>query len=509
MAVALGLFLLTACGAPPAGAPAQQGGKLGGTLAFGLSSYPPSLKAFVGTGTAAQTVKLAIHRGLVGYDARGELAGELAEKWERQGDSTYVFQLRKNAKFHNGDPVTAEDVKFSLETILDPKTAATLLSQLQIIQKIDTPDPQTVQITLKQPSASFIAALAQSEAPVISKKAAQAKADDEVGAGPFVIKQAEKGVKIEVAKFPDYYKPGLPKLDGIKFVVYADENPRVAALQTGDMDLIEYVPWKDMATIEKDPKLSLLSTNGPFMYLLFNITGGAFSKAEVRRAIGFAINRDAVSQAAFFGRGGPINGMPIPSSSPSYSEKLANFWSYDQAKAKKMIADAGYPDGFSTTLLSTAQYGMHQDTAQVVQSELEKVGVRVKLNLPDWPTRVQLGNKEQYEFAVMGSGGRFNDPDFLTDFIGSGTPYYARSAGFSDPKIDQLLAEGRATLDPAKRKQIYDQVQAAALEAAPIVPLTWRSQAYALQKSVQGFANLPGFLTFLSGYTLENVSLNK
>lgn len=517
-AAALLVLLLAACGGaagPPAGGPGVGSAttsagvnnagapKSGGVLNFGLSSYPPNLNPYSNTGTAARTVKLSIHRGLLGYNAKGELQSELAESWERQGDTVYVVKLRKNAKFHNGDPVTADDVKFSFGLIMDKKNAAYLYDSLQVIQSIDVVDPQTAKITLKAPSASFLAVLADPEGPIISHKST---IEDPMGAGPFVLKQAEKGVKVEVTKFKDYYKPGRPYLDGIKFVVYADENPRVAALQTGDMDLIEYVPWKDMATIEKDPKLKMDSTNGPFMYLIFNVTSGPFAKAEVRRAMGYAINRDNILQGAFFGRGGALYGIPM---APPYdNDKLAHFWSYDPNKAKQLLAEAGYPNGFEATLLSTSQYGMHQDTAQVVQNDLEKIGVKVKLNLPDWPTRIQLGNKGQYEFAIMGSAGRFNDPDWLSDFAG-GSDNYARSFGYKNAKLQELMDAGRKELDQAKRKQIYDQVQQLTMEDGAWVPLCTRAQAYAYQKYVQGFANLPGFLTFHSGLMLDSVSLNK
>ena len=172
----------------------------------------------------------------------------------------------------------------------------------------------------------------------------------------------------------------------------------------------------------------------------------------------------------------------------------------------RLLADGGFPNGFTASLLSTAQYGMHKDTSVVVQESLAKVGIKVDLKLPDWPTRVSQGNKGQYDFAVMGSAGDYNDPDFLTNFL-SGPASYIRSFGFSDDSINRLLEQGRSTVDQSKRKQIYDQLQELVLAQSPLVGLTWRSQGYAMARTVNGFHNLPGFLSFYAGYSFDDVTV--
>jgi len=477
----------------------------GGTLVFGLSSYPPSFNPFLQTGTAARTVHLAVYRGLLGYDNQGHLRGELAESMHLEGDRTYIFKLRPNAVFHNGEPVTAEDVKYSIELIRDPKSSAYLYAQMQVVSAVKALDAHTVQITLKQPTAPFPLYLAEPEAPIISQKTAGANATNWVGAGPFIIQSAEQGTKVVVSKFPRYYEAGLPKLSSIQFVAYADDTARVNALEAGNVDIIEYVPWQSMPSIRSNRKLALQNTEGPFMYLIFNVTSGPFRNAQVRRAVGYAIKRQDILSAAFFNQGAVLNGVPIPSASPYYNKTLADYWSYDPEKAKHMIAQAGYPHGFSASLLATSQYGMHQDTAEVVQQALNSIGLKITLKLPDWPTRLSLGDKGQYDLAVQGSSGDYNDPDFLTPFV-SGPPENMRSYGFNDARIDQLLAAGRFTTDVTKRKPIYDKLQQAILEQAPLVGLSWRAQGYALSRSVSGFSNLPGFLTYYSGYTLVNTS---
>ncbi len=472
-------------------------------LIFGLSSYPPNLNPWINAGTAAGTALLAHHRGLVSYAADGSIQGELAAHWEPDGGAGWIFHLRE-AFFHDGAAVDSAAVKWSFEQIGAPISTAYLRAQFQGIAAIETPDARTVRVIMKAPTVTFPDWLAPFYSSVVAPGTVK-PGKLPVGCGPFVLKSYERGVSLDFAAFPKYYKPGLPKLKTMRFVAYPDENLRVAALQAGNVDLIEYVPWQSMGTIASDPKLKMLSTLGPFMYLTFNGRTGPFKDPRVRQAIGFAVKRSDIVSAAFFGRGAPLGGMPIPKGTTFYDAALADFWTYDPDKAKKLLAAAGFGGGFSCTLLSTAQYGMHKITAEVVQQNLAAIGIEVQLNLPDWATRVALGNRGQYEFSVGGTATESNDPDGLSSLIdGTLSPSYERSYDVVAPGLHALLAAGRAEFDQAKRKAIYDKVQSVALEYAPIVPLCWRSQAYAMKKELDGFANLPGALTFYSGYSFED-----
>ena len=477
-----------------------------GVLTFGLSSYPPSLLPWVQAGTAAGTVNLCVHRGLTSYAPDGTLRGEIAEHWERDGDAGWVFHLR-DATFHNGAPVTSEDVKWTLGQVAATGSTAYMRSQFQGVDHIDTPDARTVRIVMKQPTVTLPLWLAQYEMPIIAKGTGT-PGSVAVGCGPFTLAAQDRGVSLTLKAVPKFYMPGLPKLQTLRMVAYADETARVAALRTGDVDLIEYVPWQSMAGIAADPKLALQTTDGPFMYITFNGGNGPFKDARVRRAIGHAVHREDIVKAVFFGRGDPLAGVPLPSASPYYDAKQAQGWAYDPARAKQLLAEAGLGSGFSCTLLATAQYSMHEQTAVLVQQNLAAIGVQVQLALPDWATRVALGNRGQYQFAVGGTSADSNDPDGLSGILDSSLgPSAARSYNLPVPKLQQLLAAGRAEFDPAKRRAIYDDMQRVVIEEAPIVSLAWRSQGYGMSRDVHGFQNMPGALTFFSGTTLEQTSI--
>ncbi|MCJ8139037.1 ABC transporter substrate-binding protein [Falsirhodobacter halotolerans] len=501
-AILVGLGAGLAALALPRGLAAQEAG---GTLRFGLSTFPPSLSPFDNVGGAANTVKLSIHRGLMGYNAAAELQPELAESYDWEDETTVTFRLRDNAVFHNGDPVTAADVIHSLEEIRKEGSTAFLRSDLAIIDGMEAVDDKTVRITLTSPSAVFLNLLANYCAPVISAKST---AEDIIGCGPFQLSGQERGVFIEVTAFPDFYTEGEPGVGGIRFIVYADENLRYSALEAGDVDLIEYLPWSQFATVEASDQMEMHATSGPFMFLLFNVAQeGPLKDPRVRQAIGYAIERQDIVDAAFAGYGTPLYGFPNPEGStvPISDEGIA--YSYDMERAMELLAEAGYPNGFDCRLLGTATYGMHQDTASVVQAYLAMIGINATLDLPDWGSRVTAGTEGRYDIAVHGASGTFNDPDALFSMLYSGNPSYLQSYGFKSERIDSLLLQGRNEPDPEKRRAIYQDLAAAYYEEVPQVPLNWRTQAHA-SRGVSGFAALPGFLNGSSGFSLDEAKLD-
>lgn len=473
-----------------------------GRLVMGLSAWPSTLAPWVNAGTVAQNAKLLIFRGLLGYGADGQMQGELAERWERDGEDAWVFHLRE-ALFHNGQPVTAEDVRYSIEQIAAEKSTAYMKGEMQRIARIDTPDARTVRLTTREPSVVLPNLFANYFAFIVAKGSVD-RGGLGVGAGPFTLAEQERGVYLELRAFDRYYRPGLPKLRSIRMVAYADEDLRVSALKTGDVDLIEYVPWSAMKGIEADPALKLQTTEGPFMHMYFNAKSGPFGDARVRRAAALAIRREEIVNAAFFGRGRVLEGFPFAPGGPFFDEARSRGFAYDPARAKALLAEAGHAAGFDCKLLATSTYGMIKSTAEVLQSHLAEVGIRAELVLPDWATRITLGNRGQYDIAVNGTTSESNDPDGISNTVGTDLPpSYTRAYGLSLPRLDALLAEGRRTFAPDRRRAIYAELEQLALQEVPIAGLAWRDQGYAMARDLRGFTNMPGALTFYSARTLE------
>ncbi|WP_429923224.1 ABC transporter substrate-binding protein [Agrobacterium vitis] len=475
-----------------------------GALRFGLSAFPPSLNPLENTGTAALTVKLMLHRSLLSYDAKGSVRPELASDYKQIDPVTYEFTLRDNAVFHDGSPVEAEDVKYSYEIISAEKSTAQLRSDFRVIEAIEVTGPKSLRLKLKQPNVVFTQVLASGYAPIVSRKST---APDYIGAGPYTLDSIDRGSAVTVKAFPDYYREGLPKSESVHFVAMPDESLRIAALESGDIDIIEYVSTQFMAQIDQGQSTHISTVDGPFMYLMFNTKEGPFTDVRLRRAVGYAIDREAINAFGFSKMGRVIDGLPVPAN-PAYDPALVSErFVYDPTKARALLKEAGVSN-LTVELLSSSQYAQHNDTAVVMQQSLAAVGINVNLNLPDWATRVSRGNEGNYHLAVSGTSGAYNDPDAITAYIGGGqSASYTRSFGYANADIDKLLAEGRQELDPAKRAAIYAKVEELAIADVPIIPILWRPQAYGVRDAVSGFAPLPGFLSFQSALRLEETEL--
>ncbi|WP_145145090.1 ABC transporter substrate-binding protein [Roseomonas gilardii] len=485
------------------GRPARAAGDM---LRFALSTFPPNWRPYTHTGAAGGAVKLMLHRRLVRYDSQGTPQAELAESWTREADGSYLFRLREGLRFQNGDPVDAEAVKYSLEQIANPRSSAFLRVPLSIITGIDVVDARTVRIRLREHSVTLPLYLASYNCPIISPKSTDAEA---IGCGPYRLADQERGTRLDFTAFDGYYRPGLPRTPKLRFLNYADESLRVAALQAGDVDMIEYVPWQSMDGIEANARLQLDGVpDGAFMCLTFNCKQGPFTDPRLRRAVGHAVNRADVVQAAFFGRATPLEGLPSPASSPFTDPAALKVFPHDVARARQLMAEAGMAGGFSTTILATSTYNMVKNTAEVAQRNLAEIGIQATLQMPDYPTRINQGNRGQFEMSIMGYGMDFNDPDALTTFLASNPQgSYVRSWGYVNERLDGLLQRARAEFDDEARKALYREITPIAAQDAPVVGLAWRSQAFAMKKEVTGFRNLPGALTFSAIVSLEEVSI--
>jgi len=497
-AAATTLFTL---GGVPVGVARAQGGS---NLRFGLSAFPPNLHPFEYTGTAALTVKLTVHRGLLAYNPDGSLRPELAADWDRPDASTYVFKLDPNAKFHDGSPVEAEDVKWSFDWIAAEGSTAHLRKDFQSVEAIEIKDSHNLVIRLREPSVTFAQTLASGYAPIVSRKSV---APDFIGAGPFKLKTVERGQSILVEKSGTFFRADKPGVDTIFFNSMPDESLRNAALASGDIDIIEYVSTHHMAPIEEASGTHIASVNGPFMYLVFNTKEGPLSDPRIRRAIGYAVDRDALNAFGFTGMGQPIDGLPVHPSEAYDPSLVPDRLVFDPERARALLAEAG-ASNLVVELLSTSQYPQHNDTALVVQQSLAAIGVTANLHLPDWATRVALGNEGKYHISVNGTSGAYNDPDAVSTFIAGGqSPAYNRPWGYGNDRIDALLLQARGETDVKKRAEIYAEVERLFIDDLPLLPLLWRPQAYGVRDPVAGFRPLPGFLAFQSALSLDDVTL--
>jgi len=482
----------------------------GGTLRFGLLSEPASLDPHVYSGDQTMVVKQVIYSTLVRFsDEGGVFVGDLATSWEALDPETFVFHLHPDAVFHNGDPVTAEDVRFSFERIIAPGSTATRHRDFQIISAIETPSDHEIVFHLSEPSAAFLGYIARPESAIVSKRFVEEGADlstEVLGSGPFVFDSYETGIALRVTRNESYYGDA-PHLDAITFVPIPDEGARVNALLSGDVDVIHFIPWAAFAQIESNPSFTLYLHTDAVLFLQYKADAPPFDDVRVREAIGYAINRDAVIRAAFLGYGTTITGGAIPADHVAHNADLEGTYTYDPDHARELLEEAGVIG--QTITIDTYSLPFAVRTAEVIQNNLEQVGLNAEIVVSEWPSFQEKTTQEQnFQARVYGAGWRVPDLDFYTPFVGTGGEF-AGPGHFSDPELDQLLATGRSTVDPEERYGIYHQIEERVLEESPMSFIAWRVNAWAASKAVHGLTLVPDPMGSLSGFNLSQTWLER
>lgn len=474
-------------------------------LVFGLSGEPQDIRAGADQGGTGYIMDSLIHLGLLSYDADGQIVAALAETHEQIDNATYRFVLRDGLTFSDGTPLTSQNVSDTFMYYGDPANGARTVKGMSNIESIEIVDDAEFVVHLATNDPDFFEYAADPTAFIALPDALASDATTTIGAGPFVIEKESEGVSLSLAKNPEYFAADDVTLDGLELVYYADTNARTNALLSGDVDLIDYVAWEDFDRIEGTEGLVMDAQPGTLMNVEFNVTEGPFADPKVRQAVAYAINRDSVATAAFSGHASTLYGVPLGEGSPFASDLSDAMFEYDPEHAKELLAEAGYADGFTASLLTSSQYAFYQDTALTVQADLDAIGIDVTLDSVDWATRTQKSTDGDYDIKIGGGGGVVTSPAYLEAWIGG--PAIARSFGYDNADLMAAFAAGRTGATEEERAAAYDEAFAIMKDDVPVVELVQREQGFAYKNTVTGFANLPGFLTFYSGDTFVSTKI--
>lgn len=478
-------------------APAANTPKKGGTLRFGILRDPAGFDPHIAYGISNHAVQGNIYDMLIEYDEKGQFRGALAEKWEASPDGlTFTFKLRKGIKFHDGTDFDADDVIATLKRIGDPATKAARKPTVDTMASYEAVDKNTVKIVLKKADSTFLHALASSWMYIVS-------ADDvgklkfvnaANGTGPFKLKSYDPQAKTVLVRNDAYWKPGMPYIDELVQIQLQDDKARVNALRSGEVDLIEYVPWQEMDGLNRD--FSVLRHESLFNLVRFNSSVAPLDNKFLRQALNYVVDRQEVLNLAFGGQGRIITGPLQPFGSPYYFKELENTYTKDHAKATELLKKAGYnsPADVPALELTVASIAVHSETAQVVQQQLQKFGIKVTWKTVEVATMTANRTAGTYVMQVDGLSMAWPDPDYLRPYYHSKGTSHATGAKFKNEQLDKLLEDGVATLDETKRKQLYLQAEKIILDEAPWLFLLWRPQAEAIAKKVQGYVALPAGL---------------
>jgi ABC-type transport system substrate-binding protein len=478
----------------------------GGTLRIALQSDPEIFDPTQVFATAIWKAVEHIYDTLVRIDTALNPIPGLAESWEISADRTvYTFHLRPNVIFHDGTPLTADDVRFTYTRILDPVTIAVnranFLSikgavayskgETSTLDGIRVIDPLTIEITLEEPDASFLSVLASGGGIILSRAFVEAHGGDISqavnGTGPFRLKAYQPGTSLSLERNPAYWEPELPYLDGIEAIFVPDDTARTGALIQGVVDFIEYVPLRDVDRLGITDGVHLAGDAlNNVRYLTINLLREPFSDLRVRQAIAAVIDRTPILETAVFGHGVAIDTVFAPNYWAGYEHELPE---PDLASAKALLTAAGYPDGFKTTLITYAPYSFLTNAAIVVQEQLKQLGIEIDYSAYDVATTSQMLVEHQFDLAI-GSTTAWVDPHpvVLGNF---GTGQLGNATSFSDPRVDELIREGRLEIERSKRTAIYRELQEIVKMELPWVPLYSSNQYEAMTDRVRDFVHYP------------------
>lgn len=441
---AAGAFSLPLISFPTQALAQDEKPKQGGTMKYGLSTDPSNFEPHVSSGAAASSVKLMVYSTLLTYDSNNKIIGDLAEQFGWADKNTYQLKIRQGVTFHDGSPLTVDDVIYSLKRIQNPETTATNGPYFAKVTKIAAGDGNTVNLTFSEPFVAFPFILASTNSLIVSKKWMESGIDPKttmMGTGPFVFKERLPGVSITVEKNPHYFLPDLPHLDGITFQPMADDTTRMTALRSGSVDFVDYVPYTQMDVIMKDKNFVLDSDSvSGFGWIAFVNNKAPVNVQGVRQAFAYGMDREKMVKTAFAGHGSPITGGLIPEGMIGYSPHLQGTYKPDFDKAKSLLKAAGH-DPLSIDMLSTSTYTVISRPAEAAQAELQQADIKANLKLQEWLTFRQSVKDATFPVHAWGTAIDYGDPDFLWNYLHS-TGTFAKWFHFSDPTMDKLLEDG-------------------------------------------------------------------
>ncbi|HET8986329.1 MAG TPA: ABC transporter substrate-binding protein [Trueperaceae bacterium] len=476
-----------------------------GTLELAIDTAPVGLDPHLTTAFSSFVITGQIYDALVEVDAALEVQPGLATSWTISDDGlVYVFQLREGVRFHNGRTMTADDVVYSFERIANPETASPQASRFAQVGTAVATGEYEVTFTLTQQYAPFITNLPNLS--VVPQEVVEANGNLQqvaVGTGPFMLTEVVPDTYVLLSANPDYYREGQPGVAALKFNIVPVASTRAAGLRTGTYHMI---PDVDPATAETLRNVSGITLMGvqdlAYTLLGFNTTREPFNDPRVRQAINYAIDREELVEGVYFGNAVP--GGPLSPGLQAWAEDTSAFACYatNLDTARSLLADAGFPDGFSTEILTFGTIQVVTDSAQVLQAQLAQVGIDATVNVAEFGTFVQDWTNSNFDMFVSLNGGNPDPDGYLhRTFVTGGSTNVFK---YSDAEVDRLLEAGRTTADMAARVAIYNDLQERLACEGPIAHLAYGTLFSAVSDDVHGFQQLPTrSLRYLREVTLD------
>lgn len=474
------------------------------TLIWGQGADVTSFDPHIGKETPAVEVTDQIFDTLTMLDEKGEVHPQIAESWEAISDTEYAFKIRKGIKFHDGSDLTVEDVKYSLERAINSDYVAYIVN---FIDSVEIKDEDTVIVKTKDPYSPILRNLAVPFAAIVPKAYIESVGDDEfalnpIGSGPYKFVSWKKGSNVKLQAFDDYFA-GKAATENLEMRVIPEASQRTIALETGEIDVAYDVQANDINKVKDNPDLELLEDSGlTCWYISFNQKKAPFDNKLVRQAIRHAIDMPTIIQALVYGAGQPAGCLIAPGVF-GYSDEEP--YEYDVEKAKELLKEAGYEDGFECSLWVNDNQS-RIEICQAIADMLKKINISCNVEIVEFGSFIQKTSNAEHDMAYFGWTTSTADADYsyysLLHSTQQGAP---GNRSFTDDKdIDALIEKGRTSMDDEERLEIYKELEEILKEDSPNAPLYYGNINVGVSNKVEDFVIDP------NGYhKLENVKVAK
>jgi peptide/nickel transport system substrate-binding protein len=486
---------------PPA--PAGAAIKRGGTLVIGADGDVPGVIASRSTGSPEKRVLYAIFEGLVAPDPKTlDPAPALAESWDISSDATvFTFHLRKGVTFHDGTPFDAEAAQFTFEInfdpahpYFDPVGAGIAKARFGTLTKVEVLDPYTLRVTQSEPRSDFLLQLSDPPAFFTSPAAIKQYGMNEignhpVGTGPFRFVEWERGSKLVLERNQSYWGEG-PYLDRLIIRPIPEAGARVAGLKSGEVDLIQDVPTDSIPVLQADPNYGVaIGTVGAGLWAFtFNVQEKPFDDQRVRQAVNYAINREALVRDLLKGAG-TIATQNMPPGRPEYDPTTIRGYGYDPARAKQLLAEAGYPNGFRTIWQRPSSVLGPTVLAEFIQSNLKDVGIEVEFqNFEAGAYQVMVRSPIPAGIGALNWRVTADVLNFERRYSSKAIPPAGYNFGqYVNPRVDDLFAKARSEPDAKQRSALYKQIDQIVVDDAPLLFVYHHGYSVAYDKRTKGY----------------------
>lgn len=443
-----------------------------------------------------------VFNGLTRIDPDLTVKPDLAESWTASDDlRTWTFKLREGVKFHHGRTLDAEDVVATMKHILDPGTGSRARSNITMVEGVEATGPLTVQFKLNIPYAGFQDIFADRQMRITAKDRIADLATKPVGTGPFMFRSWSPGDRLELVKNPDYFEAGMPKLDGVTLRIIPEAAARIAALESGAIDILWSLPYESVDRFKNHAAIRVDSVSTPtWDGVILNNDRPPFNDVRVRKALALTIDKAAIVELALFGQGDPTF-SPIPPSHPYFNKSL-KIGAPDIAAAKRLLAEAGFPNGFDVPMQVPQEREQRVRVGVAVRDMARAAGIRINVErVPFASYTANVAGKAQ--MYVDGYFARPTVDTALYPFYHSGGSWNRQLWLYKEPRVDQILDEARRTNDEAARKALFERFQAVVDETVPGIVAYSAAHVNGVSKKVDGFRSTPMQWLELKGVSIR------